>query len=547
MSSPNNNQNNRQNLQTKQNEKQEEFFAFLDAYEKRKEAEAKKQKGKAKQSCKTQVSTNNSVPGVLLAKFINDSLKFNNLLNEENNYPKISFVSKNNRDKKTDEKIEAINQNIIKLNNQKLETESYKEVQKINTQIEKEKSKLSQLNKFGFEGENVIEINKFNFIKEFIREARSTNIENVINNIYDGELRGYLDIANKTKFNSESNVLKSIVDKTTTVIEDRTTIFKNKMMELLIDENKFKIKIFNLVFEQPTYNPNDEKSQKIYLLKSCEYMDEILKYYKEGHSKNKIYNYILKKQIKEHKEISDYASNYDLETLFEKELPEWIKDFNTETEVMMKTKQQLKQTYLILKKNMTFYNLLEKYNKQNIVEHYDKYIELCNKIKNLKLEVIDHFKENSEITILQVLEQYIYILKTLKNIDTRPDKKDGKINQLKFNVSFTKELKSLIPFKISKSIKDKINYWINSDIEFDPEVENKNNFTEDDLKTITTPNKDIYNKELYAKFGFVAGLNLPKHIRIAVGLRCVNEIFKNIQTLMLKHNNKHNFTIYIII
>lgn len=540
MSSTNNNQNLTQ-------EKQEEFFAFLDAYEKRKEAEAKKQKGNNKQPRKTQVSTNNSVPGVLLAKFISDNLKFKNLLNEENNYPKISFVSKNNRDKKTDEKIEAINQNIIQLNNKKTETELYKEVQKINVQIEKEKSKLSQLNKFGFEGENVIEIDKFDFIKEFIQEARSTNIENVINNIYDGELRGYLDIANKTKFNNGSNALKLIVDKRGTVIEDRTAIFKNKMMDVLNDDNKFKIKVFNLVFEQPTYDPNNEKSQKVYLLKSCEYMDEILKYYKEGYPKNKIYNYILKRQTKDHKEISDYASNYNLETLFEKELPDWIKNFNTDTEIMMKTKQQLKQTYFILKKSMTFYNLLEKYNKQNIVDHYDEYVQMCDKIGNLKTEVENYFKENSETTIVQVLGQYIYILKTLKTIDTRPDKKDGKINHLKFNVSFTKELKSLIPFKISKSIKDKIEYWINSDVEFDSEVENKNNFTEDDLKTITTPNKDIYNKELYAKFGFVAGLNLPKHIRIAVGLRCVSEIFKNIQTLMLKHNNKHNFTIYIII
>ena len=540
MSSTNNNQNLTQ-------EKQEEFFAFLDAYEKRKEAEAKKQKGNNKQPRKTQVSTNNSVPGVLLAKFISDNLKFKNLLNEENNYPKISFVSKNNRDKKTDEKIEAINQNIIQLNNKKTETELYKEVQKINVQIEKEKSKLSQLNKFGFEGENVIEIDKFDFIKEFIQEARSTNIENVINNIYDGELRGYLDIANKTKFNNGSNALKLIVDKRGTVIEDRTAIFKNKMMDVLNDDNKFKIKVFNLVFEQPTYDPNNEKSQKVYLLKSCEYMDEILKYYKEGYPKNKIYNYILKRQTKDHKEISDYTSNYDLETLFEKELPDWIKNFNTDTEIMVKTKQQLKQTYFILKKSMTFYNLLEKYNKQNIVDHYDEYVQMCDKIKELKTEVENYFKENSEATIDQVLGQYIHILKTLKTIDTRPDKKDGKINHLKFNVSFTKELKSLIPFKISKSIKDKIEYWINSDVEFDSEVENKNNFTEDDLKTITTPNKDIYNKELYAKFGFVAGLNLPKHIRIAVGLRCVSEIFKNIQTLMLKHNNKHNFTIYIII
>ena len=484
-----------------------------------------------------QVSSNNSIPGALLTKFVSDTLKFNSLTDGEQNYPKVTFVSKTTRDKKSDKKINEINQKILELNNQKTEAQNYKEEQLIEQKIKKEKNKLNQLNRYGFEGENIIEVDKFKFLKDFVNEVKTTNIDNVVNNIYDPELRGYLDIANKTKFENKSDALKRIVDKTNNVVQDRTEIFKEKMMEILSDENKFKIKIFNAVFEHPVQMKND-KEQKVYLLKSCEYMDEILKYYKEGYNKNKIYSYILKKEQLKHKEIQEYASNYDLEVLFEKEIPDWIKNFDNNKENSVQIKRQLKNVFNILKKNISFYNFLERYNKENIVEQYSKYTEISSKIKNLRSTVLAFFEENEDITIKEVIKQYIHILKELRSIENETTK---------FDEVFAKEFKTTIPFKISKKLKNKIEYWVKSEIEFDPEIENENNFGEADFESIVTPNKDIYNKELYAKFGYIVGLNLPKHVRIAIGLRCVSEIFKNIQELLLKHNNKHNFTVYILI
>lgn len=487
-----------------------------------------------------QVSSNNSTPGALLTKFINDTLKFNSLTNDEQSYPKVAFVSKTNRDKKTDKKVNDINQKILELNNQKSEAQTYKEEQLIEQKIKKEKVKLNQLNKYGFEGEDIIEVEKFKFVKDFINEAKSTNIENIINNIYDPELRGYLDVANKTKFDNKTNALKKIVEKTNNVVHDRTTIFKEKMIEILSDENKFKIKVFNSVFEHPV-QVNNNKEQKVYLLKSCEYMDSILKHFKDGYSKAKIYNWLLKQETGKHKEIADFASNFDMDSLFEKEMPEWIKNFDNKKENSVEVKRQLKFVFNILKKNISFCNFLEKYNKDNIIEHYNEYVEICAKIKNLRAKVTKCFEnDENNITIEQVISQYITILKELKSIKNNSE-------SIKFDEIFVKEFKSKVPFKMSKKLKEKIEYWVNNETDFDPEIENENNFNEQDFESITTPNKDIYNKELYAKFGYVAGLNLPKHVRIAIGLRCVSEIFKNIQELLLKHNNKHNFTVYILI
>lgn len=492
-----------------------------------------------KKQIETQIrfSSNNSIPGTLLTKFINDNLKFNNLTKDEQNYPNVIFISKTNRDKKLDKKNNDINQKILDLNNQKYEAQTYKEQRSIEQKIEKEKNKLNQLDKCGFEGEDIIKIEEFQFIKDFINEAKSTNIENIINNVYDPELRGYLDVAIKTKFDNKTNALKKLVEKTNNVVDDRTSIFKDKMIEILSDENKIKIKIFNFIFDHPTQIVNG-KEQKTYLLKSCEYMDNILKYFKEGYTKTKIYNWLLKQEQNKHKDIVEFVSNFDLDSLSEKEIPDWIKTFDNNKENSVEIKRQLKLVFNILKKNIGFYNLLEKHDKNNIIEHYEEYIGICDKIKKLKTEVIKYFKTNNNVTIEQVVKQYIIILKELKSIKNESD-------SMKFDVIFAKELKSQIPFKISKRFKEKIEYWVDNEFEFDLEVENEKNFNKEDFESITTANKDIYNKELYAKFGYITGLELPKHIRIAIGLRCVSEIFKKIQELMLKHN-KHNFKIYIL-
>ena len=111
-----------------------------------------------------------------------------------------------------------------------------------------------------------------------------------------------------------------------------------------------------------------------------------------------------------------------------------------------------------------------------------------------------------------------------------------------------------MPFKFTKSVKERIRYCVEKDVSpkfiTPSELEIKKDLDDDMFVTnefvgIEGSSLDVYNKDLYAKIGMISGLKLPKTYRIAIGMRCVAEVFRQIEKIVLQHKNKDNFTIII--
>lgn len=533
-------------------------------------------------------ATSESNPGPTLTKFVSDHLKFSKIIDKSTPLPKFTFISKSNYDKKYNQSSQKINESIKTYKNKLREVTDYEERRDLEKQIENENNKLKQLRQNGLT-EDVIDVSRFNFINDLIQNASVSKPEEIIDKIYDPELRGYLDIAIKTQFKSDEDIKKSKKSKQSTeatetdkeakkqseatetdkeakkskpskalieVInrvnfikhaENKEVIFAKKMCEILNDVNKFKIKFFNLVFE----HPKNEKDRVIYLLKVYKYMDKILEWFIKEEDKKKIYKSILSKEMEEFKNLKEYKSKFSFDN-WNEIIPKWIVELELE-ENQKEIKNKLKAIHNTLRNSMIFYEFLSKYDFDNLKENYSTYKELIEKYMELNTEIQTYFSKNKDLTVLQIISKYIYILRKLRQLDSRPNKVTNsktnaeKDNQNKFDNQFTKELNDVIPFKFTKSVKTKIRDCVNDDIEPEFEDENaKNYFSEADFESIYTSNKDIYNKELYAKFGTICGLKLPKHFRVAIGLRCVSELFREVNMLIMKHNNKQNFTIHIM-
>ena len=505
----------------------------------------------SKKQQSVEISTSETNPGPTLTKFVLDHLKYTKIVDDSTMLPKIVFTSKSKCDEKYDSSVKTINEKIKNATTQLETVEDFKERRAIEKTIMTEKNKLSQLKQSGLT-EDVIDISKFGFIKDLIKNANITKPEDMIDRIFDGELRGYLDIAHKTSFKDteELKPLNEAVDRIGFIKhgDKKETIFANKMCEILNDIIKFKIKIFNFVFE----HPKDEKGRMVYLLKQYKHMDKVLKWFVEEHDKKKIYKSLLTSELNEFKGLDDYKAKF----VFEKSLelmPEWIVELEVEEESKKEVKSKLKNIHTTLRNSMIFYEFLEKYDKEELKEKHKEYTKLCSEYMKLNTEIQTYFSENKEVTIKEIIAKYIYVLQKLRSIDTRSNKViDSKTNSEKENPNkmdnqFMKELNGLIPHKFNKIVKNKIRACVVSGEQ--PEFEKEDSeyyFKDSDFESITTLNKDVYNKELYAKFGLICGLKLPKHFRIAVGLRCVSELFKEIKELVTKHNNKQNFTIHVI-
>lgn len=498
-------------------------------------------------------ATNESNPGPTLTKFVSDHLKFSKIIDESTPLPKFTFISKSNCDKKYNESFKKINENIKSYKSQLREITDYEERRGLEKKIETENNKLRQLRQTGLT-EDVIDISRFNFINDLIQNASISKPEEIIDKIYDPELRGYLDIAFKTQFKSDKDTkecksLNEVINRVNFIkhAENKEVIFAKKMCEILNDVNKFKIKFFNLVFE----HPKSEKDRVIYLLKVYKYMDKILEWFIKEEDKKKIYKSILSKEIEEYKNVEEYKSKFSFDN-WNDIIPEWIVELKLE-ENQKEIKNKLKTIHNTLRNSMIFYEFLSKYDLENLKENYSTYKDLIKKYMKLNTEIQTYFSENKDLTVLQIISKYVYILRKLRQLDSRPNTVTNsktnaeKENQNKFDNQFAKELNDVIPFKFAKSVKTKIRNCVNNDIE--PEFEDEkaeNYFSEADFESIYTSNKDIYNKELYAKFGTICGLKLPKHFRVAIGLRCVSELFREVNMLIMKHNNKQNFTIHIM-
>lgn len=501
-----------------------------------------------------EVSTSNINPGSVLTKFIGDHLKISKNVDNDIPAPKCVFISKANSDKKTLKKITNLNEAIksVKLEIDQCGSAEERELKR--SEMDKKMELLDEIK--NEDNTNTIDLTKFDFITELNKNSSVPKPEEIIDRIYDAELRGYLDIAQKTEFKQkklEFDPFKKAVDHIGfTTLVNKHQMFADNIHKLTQDLDKFRIKVFNFVFPHPV---KEGKERATYLLKAYKKMDSLLKYYVEQQvATDKMFVALLKEEFK-FSTLGEYQKNFTLESL-EEQVPMWIRDLKCDKE----TKDKLKQIHASLKNSMYFYRFLENFDYNALKQNYPKYVSILNEIKQLQSDVNKNIEELKEPLVTDVIAMYISILRRLRKIDPRPNElhnEEGILvgpNNLKLDNMFTKDLNNIMPFKFTKSVKERIRYCVEKDVSpkfiTPSELEIKKDLDDDMFVTnefvgIEGSSLDVYNKDLYAKIGMISGLKLPKTYRIAIGMRCVAEVFRQIEKIVLQHKNKDNFTIII--
>lgn len=474
-----------------------------------------------------------SSAGSTLTKLISDYLKLNKLQDENTLQPKFVFISKTKSDQKHVNKINELQQNIKNL---KLEIASSDNIEERVQTREKYEKELNELKKMeiGIDSNDIIDISKFNFINDLIEYGLTMKPEIMIDNIYDAELRGFLEIAQKTEFKTKDNFdpfKKCIENLGFNAFENKQNIFKNNINKMIEDTDKFKIKVFNYTFEHPKNN-----NKPCCLMKMPHKMVYILSSYVEKIDKHIIFDKILEKETET---LQEYKKMFTFESVTN---DLWIKELSCSKEI----KDKLKLINKRMRSVISFINILEIHDYENIKTNLPKFIETIKSIQELQNYKI---KEN---TIESIVKGYIKILTKLNEIDKRPNKivKEGvEIDNFnKLNYTFIKELNSISPFKLSNDTKKRINYCVLNKIEpsFVEKKTKENEFMVSDFSSLESSEKDLFNKDLYAKIGTIVDLKLPKHFRIAIGLKCVSETFKRLESLIALHKYKDSFTITIV-
>lgn len=502
-----------------------------------------------------EVVTGNINPGSILTKFIGDHLKISKNVDEYTAAPKCVFVSKSNSDKKTLKKITNLNEDIKRINLEISQCNSVDERESKRSELDRKECELNKLK--NEEISDTIDLSKFEFITELNKNSSVPKPEDIIDRIYDAELRGFLDIAQKTEFKQKKldfDPFVKAVDKIGfTSLSNKHQLFIKNVQKLLNDTDKFKIKIFNFVFAHPQKEDNE---RQIYLLKAYKRMDTLLDLYVNKRCTHKeIFDILLKNECKRQSSISEYQKYFTMDSLSE-QIPAWIKELDVNKE----TRDVLKQTHASIKNSMYFYKFLDNFEYNNLKINYPKYTSIVSEIKSLQSEINKKIDSEKNPDIVYVMTTYINILRKLRKIDPRPNElfdengtSTGK-NNVKLDNMFIKDLNNIMPFKLTKSVKERIKKCVEEDIEpsfitpleLEPNQELKDGkFITNEFTNIEGSMTDVYNKDLYAKIGLISGLKLPKTYRIAIGMRCVSEVFRQIEKIVLKHKNKDNFTIVI--
>lgn len=501
-----------------------------------------------------EAATGNINPGSILTKFIGDHLKISKNVDINTAAPKCVFVSKVNSDKKTLKKITNLNEDIKKINLEINQCSSVDERETKRAELSKKESELENLK--NEETTDTIDLGKFDFITELNKNSSVPKPEDIIDRIYDAELRGFLDIAQKTEFKQKKldfDPFKKAIDHIGfTSLSNKHQLFVENIQKLLNDIDKFKIKVFNFVFSHPQ---KDNNERQIYLLKAYKRMDTLLKVYIEKKlSVEDMFRIVLKEETK-NQQLNEYQKYFTFESMNE-QIPVWLKDISADKE----TKNKLKSIHSSVKNSMYFYKFLDNFDFNDLKTNYPRYTSIISEIRQLQNDINKKIEAEKNPDVSYVMSIYINILRTLRKIDPRPNElydengiSTGK-NNIKLDNMFTKDLNNIMPFKLSKSVKERIRKCVEEDIEpsFVTPSELEPNQTLDDGMFITNEftniegsMMDVYNKDLYAKIGLISGLKLPKTYRIAIGMRCVSEVFRQIEKIVLKHKNKDNFTIVI--
>lgn len=407
-----------------------------------------------------------------------------------------------------------------------------------------------------------------------------------IDKIYDFELRGLLDIANKSaKFGTEAPAFDGkTYNLFTEGIIGRIDLedFRNEIPAILIGEiNRFfdgpniKTKIFNQTFPHTSVKVKTEGRRginKIYMQYTCAHHDLVLAMFIAGKSANEVLKAAIsaiQKQIAEkHKMDAEIVIRNvirgsvintclragdqsiskilrDVPLIYESAPGEFTEH---PTEKLTSNYRDIMRTIVSeLSAANTFYSMLDATRKEfgSLKDNYDAY--------NACLEQVTHFR-NAHADLKPTCENFLrYFIDSeifLKKIY------NGLMNGIK---SFESAFANNAPIKFTKSMKDRIRELVNAggvprfmteeELANIPKGEFKTcgAFSYEELDCITTPTgMSPFSTDTYAKIGSMAcslvQFNIPVQYRIAIGVKIANYAFKNIEKI-IRYKGRDNITI----
>ena len=372
--------------------------------------------------------------------------------------------------------------------------------------------------------DNVIEIDKFNFIKEI--ESAEGNFDKII----DPELKGLISIFNsKMSKEEKETTFKTLVDRfgfkqTNAKFQEYPKIFK----EVVSDDKKYQVKMFNNNFEHPYLI--DENGNKIpkkigkegefmksYLKRSYEYFDKILEQVVKGTKIEKIFDAILKSEEKKKKinkkTILDVFSKLEEAKGDKEEMKKIMKSFNLSKDETI-TLNIIKSTDSLINELKTYEKLssdFEKYQNDNKI-----YKSAVDDLKSIKADSMEEFL----ISITKILT---------------------KLHQIKLDELVLDEFIKKSEIKLPKTFKKRLLKCIEEEKEI--EIVEDTKLEKDDDRFLKSEfeklgeKDDLYDISKFDKFGKILDIEAAKSVRIAVGLRIVSELKKIINEKQLEGIN----------
>lgn len=449
-------------------------------------------------------------------KLISDYLKLKKLEDASVKCPEIKFRSNVDYNKDVETTIQKEQKAIDELRDAFKAEKDLTKKNKISAKIEAKESYVNDL-KGGFSmSADEIDVSSFSFFKTNAIDPELRGIKAYLNDkqesyeplskdefqkMYKGEkafdelksdeikeLMKKENAARKAKFTEEQQTIKhqefkDLINSLGIIPLENKSKFLAKLINETIERTSlWKIKVFNSVFTHPNYEKSTDKKQ--YLLKYVPLMDQIIAGY---NGKNR--DVFLKKYL-DNKRIS-HNEMEALENGTSECAQEIISDYNS------------------IIKFIAYYDKHEKRDAEK--EAYAKTIEQISQIKAKKWT-----------TSMDVIQYYSDIVAQYNEIDS------------KFGSAFISEIQKTVPIRFGTKTRSLISGNEEAKAE-SIDVDNG----------LTSADKDIYNREIYAKAGKIyTHVNDEKNDRIAYGIRMLSQIMREIELISARHKSD-NFTITI--
>lgn len=476
-------------------------------------------------------------PGTALTKFVDKNFKYamNGKSKSSRQIPKLTFIQKKAMDKKVvesgrDKKLRELREQYSSIPKDKTE-----ERIKIRDEFERLKNDTRAYY------QDIIDLDNLSFLKE-LREAisKSSEIQPLESLIFDPELRGLLNICEskvkigdkEVKVVKDQEMMKKVIQNCVDFVatNDEFSTIKDTFNKIVTDIDMWKTKIFNIVFEHPVLKETkDGRQLKLYLLKSYAHLSEVLKCVIDGDDEKDVAKKIARSlkisSARQDLIIANYAS----------ESTEWVKNLDKDE------KKVVRDALSKVVSAVSCYKFISKMDKKNLKDNYSKFVEMSEKIEKLPtLAKDDNVKE--------FVKKIVSVMVALRKIDVRDDKKKDKdgqeIDAEKLDTIFFTLLNKATPLMMSKTLKKRLLKCVYEDVVpeiVDEEMKNEEmkpmQFKISEFEGISDPTTELYDVKKYAKFGSIVDAKLPKQQRVAIGIRTVSEIVREIQRLQLEHGS----------